>query len=60
MPISYFCYVLPKKMLDAKEDEIGVVGGTFIKNADEKNPHPEEFERVRQNMRIYCGLNKKK
>lgn len=58
MPMSHLCYIFPKKLRNAKKGEIGVVGGTFIKNADANNPHAEEFEHVRKNTRVYCGVDK--
>lgn len=58
-PASYLCYVFPKKLLNAKEDEVGVLGGTFIKGADKDTPHKEEFDRVRQRAQLYFGIKNK-
>lgn len=47
------CYFFPKQLADAKADEIGVLGGTFIKYADNTTPHLEEFDTVLANARKF-------
>jgi D-amino-acid oxidase len=56
LPATNLCYLFPKRMPNATYDEVGVLGGTFIKNADKNTPHEEEFDRVLQRARTFFGI----
>ena len=56
LPITYCCYILPKRLNGAAHGEIGVLGGTYIRGAGPDNPHYEEFDRVLQRARTYFGI----
>lgn len=49
-------YIFPKKAFGSKPDDIGVIGGTFVENADSSTPNTEEFDIVIQNARKFYGL----
>ncbi len=49
-------YFFPKKFLGAKPGDIGVIGGTFIENADSSTPNNEEFDIMLQNAKKFYGL----
>ena len=57
-PALNLCYVFPKKMPGAADDEVGVLGGTFIKGADTDTPHEEKFDRVPERARAFFGMKK--
>ncbi len=54
-PIARACYLFPKRLVDAAEDEVGIVGGTFIQHAQADTPHLEEFARVLTIVRNFFG-----
>ena len=56
LPALNLCYVFPKRLPGAATDEVGVLGGTFIKNAGQDTPHEEEFDRVLQRARTFFGI----
>lgn len=62
LPVSYYCYAFPKRMVGAAEDETEVVGGTSIKMVGDaktiKNPHEEQFDVVLNNAQHYFGTTK--
>src|SRR6185369_6308566 len=37
-------YFFPKRLVGSKLDDVGVIGGTFVENADSSTPNNEEFE----------------
>jgi glycine/D-amino acid oxidase-like deaminating enzyme len=56
MPLSRAVYLFPKKLLGSANNEIGVLGGTFINNATEATPHYEEFGRVLKNAQQFFDI----
>jgi hypothetical protein len=42
---------------NAASNDIGVIGGSFIKHANYKTPNTEEFEYILDNARKFYGLN---
>lgn len=50
-------YISPKKFLNSTEKDIGVIGGSFIENANYKTPNTEEFEHLINNARKFYGIN---
>ena len=49
-------YISPKKLSNSKENDIGVIGGSFIKNANYKTPNTEEFEYIINNAKKFYGI----
>ncbi len=58
LPALNLCYIFPKRLPNAAQDEVGVLGGTFIKGAHNDTPHEEEFGRVLQRARAFFGMPK--
>ncbi len=56
LPKLNLCYIFPKKIPGTTEDQIGVLGGTFIKGAYYDTPHQEEFNRVLERARTFFGI----
>jgi hypothetical protein len=50
-----FCF-MPKKSRDSLNNDIGVIGGTFIKGGDHRLPREEEFERVLEDAKLFLGI----
>ncbi|MBN8827509.1 MAG: FAD-dependent oxidoreductase [Sphingobacteriia bacterium] len=53
---AHYFYIFPKSHLNAKKEDIGVLGGTFIENADSTTPNFNEFQNVIENAKIFFGL----
>lgn len=51
-------YIFPKKAVNAKPGDIGVLGGTFVENADSSTPNNEEFEIMVASAKKFYGLDK--
>jgi D-amino-acid oxidase len=49
-------YISPKRLANSSQNDVGVIGGTFIKDANYKTPNTEEFERLVINSRKFYGL----
>jgi hypothetical protein len=49
-------YFFPKKSLGAKPGDVGVIGGTFIENADSSTPNIEEFDILLKAAKKFYGL----
>ncbi len=49
-------YIFPKQLENAEANDIGVVGGTFIENADESTPNEEEFDTMISNAKKFYGI----
>jgi FAD dependent oxidoreductase len=49
-------YIFPKQLLDAPEEDVGVLGGTFIVGATADAPHEEEFEIILHGARQFYGM----
>ncbi len=49
-------YTFPKHELENSSDKIGVIGGTFIEDADASTPHNEEFELLLKRAREFYGI----
>jgi D-amino-acid oxidase len=49
-------YIFPKQVLDASEEDIGVLGGTFIVGATADAPHEEEFDIIVHGARQFYGI----
>lgn len=53
-------YFFPKKALDSKAEDVGVIGGTFIENSDSSTPNTEEFDIMMQAAKKFYGLTESK
>ncbi len=51
-------YIFPKKTVNAKPGDVGVIGGTFVEHADSSTPNIEEFDIMVQAARKFYGLEK--
>ena len=51
-------YIFPKKSINACPNEIGVIGGTFIKGATPETPNEKEFNIILNQARNFYGLSK--
>ena len=49
-------YISPKKLSNSLENDIGVIGGSFIENANYKTSNSEEFEYIINNAKKFYGL----
>lgn len=49
-------YISPKKLSNSMENDIGVIGGSFIENAYYNTPNTEEFEHIINNAKKFYGL----
>jgi len=49
-------YTCPKHELENSSDKIGVIGGTFIEDADASTSHNEEFELLLNRAREFYGI----
>ena len=49
-------YVFPKQMPNTAENDIGVVGGTFIEGATADTPNVEEFDILIAGAKRFYGL----
>ncbi len=49
-------YIFPKRLPGTHSNDIGVIGGSYIENADVTTPHLEQFQRVVQNAKIFYGI----
>lgn len=49
-------YFFPKRSLDAQANDVGVIGGTFIENADSTTPNTEEFATIIASAKKFYGL----
>lgn len=48
--------MFPKKLIGSPENDVGVIGGTFIEGADETTPHEEEFEIMIQSAKDFYRI----
>ena len=51
-------YMFPKQLSGSGENEVGVIGGTFIEGATSNTPNKEEFDIMIQNAKKFYGLQK--
>jgi len=49
-------YIFPKKLPESSNDDIGVIGGTFIEGADKNIPHEEEFKTMIKGAQKFYGI----
>jgi D-amino-acid oxidase len=49
-------YIFPKQAFNAGANDIGVIGGTFIENADESTANTEEFDILIKNAQLFYGI----
>ena len=49
-------YIFPKQALNATANDIGVIGGTFVENADSTTPNTEEFTIMLAAAQQFYGL----
>ncbi len=49
-------YIFPKKLLGSPQNDVGVIGGTFIEGADETTPNEEEFFIMLQGVKDFYGI----
>lgn len=49
-------YMFPKRLPGYPDNDIGVIGGTFIEGADEKTPHEEEYEIMLESTKKFYGI----
>lgn len=58
LPITRTMYFMPKTDFDnADEDDVGVIGGTFITGANELSPHDSEFQGLLSRAKVFFGLS---
>jgi hypothetical protein len=50
-------YMFPKKLAGTAENDIGVIGGTFIEGATSETPNEEEFDIMIEGAREFYGLH---
>jgi len=50
-------YMLPKHLPNSGENDIGVLGGTFIEGATDKTPNNEEFEILLKGAKKFYGIH---
>lgn len=48
-------YMFPKQLLGAPDTSVGVLGGTYIEDADATTPHEEQFDGVIERARDFFG-----
>lgn len=49
-------YIFPKKLQGSGNNDLGVLGGTFIENATVDTPNTEEFDIIIQNAKNFYGI----
>lgn len=49
-------YISPKKLSNSSENDIGVIGGSFIENANYNTPNTEEFDHIINNAKKFYGI----
>lgn len=49
-------YMFPKRLPGYLEEDIGVIGGTYIEGADENTPHEEEFKIMLEAAKRFYGV----
>ena len=49
-------YIFPKHLPESGPNDIGVLGGTYIEQADASTPHNEEFEMIIENAKRFYGI----
>ena len=49
-------YMFPKQLEGSSVRDVGVIGGTFIEDADGRNPNKEEFEILLQGAKEFYGI----
>lgn len=49
-------YIFPKRYPNTGDNDIGVLGGTYIEHADSSTPHEEEFDGVIRNAKEFYGI----
>ena len=52
------CSFYPKRNIDSVEGEIGMLGGSFIMEANENMPNFEEFQVILENAKQFYGFTK--
>jgi hypothetical protein len=50
-------YISPKSLSNSAPNDIGVIGGSFIRDANYKTPNSEEFEHIIKNAKSFYGLD---
>jgi glycine/D-amino acid oxidase-like deaminating enzyme len=53
--VHHSVYMFPKQTLGAPETSIGVLGGTYIEDADATTPHEEQFDLMVERARYFFG-----
>lgn len=49
-------YMFPKRLPGYPENDIGVIGGTFIEGADDSTPHDEEYDIMLEATKKFYGI----
>ena len=49
-------YFFPKRAIHTNPDDVGVIGGTYVENADSSTPNTEEFDIMLQAAKRFYGL----
>jgi hypothetical protein len=49
-------YMFPKRLPTSGKTDIGVIGGTFIEDADKNTPNEEEFDIMLENAKKFYGV----
>ena len=49
-------YMFPKKLLGSPQNDVGVIGGTFIEDADKNTPNEEEFDIMLKGAKDFYGI----
>jgi len=56
-PTKRAFYISPKRLSNSVPNNIGVIGGSFVRDANYKTPNSEEFEYIIKNAKSFYGLN---
>ncbi len=48
--------MFPKRLPTSGKTDIGVIGGTFIEDADKNTPNEEEFDIMLENAKKFYGV----
>jgi D-amino-acid oxidase len=49
-------YIFPKHLPDSDENDVGVLGGTFIQGADSSTPNEKEFDILLEGAKEFYGI----
>lgn len=56
LPIKRAFYMMPKVFHGASNSDIGVIGGSFVENADNSMKHDDEYDFIIKNAKEFYGI----